>query len=182
MSITASKRFGCEHDLRCQWPGSRPDLFGQLGRERDALLSIEQAERSYPSHPEQDPSFLYAEFRQASLILEKGLAFLALAEKFPGRSYQRTAANVFDGIEWSTPATRVPDRIRYEIINHRAWAAILLSDLETAESHLRHAVDGFASLDSRQRRQEAQTAWTRAVERWPHERRRVALGDRLREL
>lgn len=40
----------------------------------------------------------------------------------------------------------------------------------------------FVSLGSKQRQREARTAWTRAVERWPHERRLAALGDRLREL
>ncbi len=44
-------------------------VYGQLGREGDALRSSELADRLYPAQPEYDPSYLYAEFTRASLAL-----------------------------------------------------------------------------------------------------------------
>jgi len=107
-------------------------VYGQLGRETEALSSAELAERLYPRHPEQDPSFLYAEFTRASLTLEQGLSYLALAERFPSREYQQVAADVFARVE-KTAHAPVPDRIRFEIINHQANAAVLLNDLDAFE-------------------------------------------------
>jgi hypothetical protein len=94
-------------------------VYGQLGRERETLESAEMAEQLYPQMPEQDPSFLYAEFTRASLTLEQGLAFAALAQRRPERGYQHTAAAIFARIEQGGQA-EIPDRIRYEIINHQA--------------------------------------------------------------
>ncbi len=63
-------------------------VYGQLGRDRDALRCLDVAQDLYPDQPELDPSSLYAEFTPASLTLEKGLAYLALAEQYPNRGYQ----------------------------------------------------------------------------------------------
>jgi tetratricopeptide (TPR) repeat protein len=156
--------------------------YGQLGRVKESLSSIERAERLYPSHPEQDPSFLYAEFTQASLVLELGLAFLALAEQCPRQGFQRTAANVFGRIENPATTAAGPERIRCEILNHQARASVLGGDLEATESHLQRAVDASFQLDSKQRQREARAAWNRAVARWPREKRLAAIGNRMREL
>jgi transcriptional regulator with XRE-family HTH domain len=63
--------------------------YAQLGREHDALSAAGRAEELYPASPYDDPSFLYAEFTPASLTLERGLSYLALAERFPGRHISR---------------------------------------------------------------------------------------------
>ncbi|WP_157631292.1 tetratricopeptide repeat protein [Catelliglobosispora koreensis] len=153
--------------------------YGQLGRERDALSSADLAERLYPQHPEQDPSYLYAEFTRASLTLEQGLSYLALAERFPGREYQQVAANVFARMEQQTHSP-VPDRIRFEIINHQARTAVLLDDMDAFELYIGQAAEGVAKLGSKQRQKEVQSAWKSAAEAWPQERRLVALGEALR--
>jgi hypothetical protein len=154
-------------------------VYGQLGREREALSSTELAERMYPRHPEQDPSFLYAEFTRASLTLEQGLSYLVLAERSPGREYQQAAANVFARMEKAEPAV-VPDRIRFEIINHQARAAVLLRDLDAFEIYVGRAMDGIVLLKSKQRQKEMQVALERAKEMWPHERRLDALEAEVR--
>ena len=56
-------------------------VYGQLRREQDAIRSARLAEQLYPDYPEQDRSFLYAEFTPASLTLEHGLAYVALADR-----------------------------------------------------------------------------------------------------
>jgi tetratricopeptide (TPR) repeat protein len=109
-------------------------VYGQLGREQDAIRAAGQAEELYPDSPEEDPSFLYAEFTPASLALERGLAYVALAEQFPGRGYQHKAAAIFDRA--GQPAHAIPDRIRFEIVNHQAGIAVLLGDLDAFETFM----------------------------------------------
>jgi tetratricopeptide (TPR) repeat protein/transcriptional regulator with XRE-family HTH domain len=153
-------------------------VYGQLGRQRETLESVEVAEKLYPQMPEHDPSYLYAEFTRASLTLEQGLAYLALAQRHPDRGYQQTASDVFARIEHSRQAT-VPDRIRYEIINHQASTAVLLGDLDAFEDYIIRGVQGASILDSTQRRKEALAAWHLANQMWPTEPRLKAIGREL---
>jgi tetratricopeptide (TPR) repeat protein len=153
-------------------------VYAQAGREREAIRSGEHAEEFYPAQPEQDPSFLYAEFTPASLTLEKGLAFVALAEQFPSGTYQHKAAEVFARLN-DGRLMPVPDRIRYEIINHQARTAVLLDDLDAFEAYFRRGLEGVVLLGSKQRHRESRLAWERASERWPRERRINALTERL---
>jgi tetratricopeptide (TPR) repeat protein len=153
-------------------------VYGQVGRVREALRSADQAEEVYPDRPERDPSFLYAEFTPASLTLEKGLAYLALAEQFPARGYQRKAADIFSRIN-DNDSMAVPDRIRFEIANNQARTAVLLDDIDAFETYLTLGLEGAVRLGSRQRHQEAKVAWQRASEKWPHERRVKEFSGRL---
>jgi tetratricopeptide (TPR) repeat protein len=153
-------------------------VYGQLGREQDAVRSAELAEQLYPDDPERDRSFLYAEFTAASLTLEQGLAYVALAEQFPDRDYQRRAAAIFARVERATGAI-VPDRIRFEIVNHQARTAVLLNDLDAFEMYMGRGIDGVVLLGSKQRQKEVQFAWQRAIETWPRERRLKALSERM---
>jgi tetratricopeptide (TPR) repeat protein len=153
-------------------------VYGQLKREQEGIRSAGLAEELYPDNPEQDPSFLYAEFTPASLTLEQGLAFVALAEHFPGRNYQDKAAEIFGRLNGMTAS--VPERIRFEIINHQAATAVLRNDLEAFESFIIQAIEGVALLASKQRLREAKMAWHKAAEIWPREPRLKALGDGIR--
>jgi hypothetical protein len=110
--------------------------------------------------------------------LEHGLAYLALAERNPGRRFQERAAEVFASVDRVDPEA-VPDRIRFEIINHQANAAILLNDLDAFEFYLCRGVAGVSLLGSQQRRNELQHAWRRASEAWENEPRFKAIGQRL---
>ena len=152
-------------------------VYGQLRKEKNAIRSAGLAEELYPDHPERDRSFLYAEFTPASLSLEQGLAYMALAEQHPSRDYKRKAADIFASVERSRSA--VPDRIRFEIINHQASTAVLLGDLDAFETYISRGLDGVVLLASKQRRREMMTALQRARQTWPHERRVRSLGERL---
>jgi tetratricopeptide (TPR) repeat protein len=153
-------------------------VYGQLNREQDAIRSAGLAEEIYPEQPEQDPSFLYAEFTPASLTLEQGLAYIALAEQDPGRGYQRKAGDIFARFESEMPAD-APDRIRFEIINHQARTAVLLDDIDAYEIYAHRGLDGVITLGSRQRLKEMKSAWCDAMARWPRERRVAAFRERL---
>ncbi len=150
-------------------------VYGQLGRERETLESAELAEQLYPELPEQDPSYLYAEFTRASLTLEQGLAYAALAQHRPEQGYQQTAADIFARIE-QTAQTTVPDRIRYEIINHQASTAVLLDDLDAFGGYLALGVQGAILLGSKQRQKEVREVWSLANNAWPTEPRLKTLG------
>jgi tetratricopeptide (TPR) repeat protein len=153
-------------------------VYGQVGREQDAIRSAGQAEEHYPEHPEQDKSFLYAEFTPASLTLEQGLAYAALADQYPDHGHAQTAANIFASLGDSP--SPVPDRIRYEIVNHQAAVAVHMNDLEAFESFIGTAFEGVSILGSRQRRKEAQKSWQLAGQRWPREPRVKALSEQAR--
>ena len=153
-------------------------VYGQLGREQDSVRALGEAEELYPDRPELDPSYLYAEFTPGSLALERGLAFIALAEQFPGRGYQRKAADIFASA--AGPAPGVPDRIRFEIVNQQARTAVLQGDLDAFEMFMGQGLDGMAILGSRQRLREMHATMARARERWRGDQRVKALGDGLR--
>jgi tetratricopeptide (TPR) repeat protein len=87
-------------------------VYGQLDRVKDAVRAAETAGENYPESPEEDPSYLYAEFTPASLALERGLAYLALAQHHGGSRYQHKATEVFMDIDESE-SQDVPDRIRF---------------------------------------------------------------------
>lgn len=149
-------------------------VYGQLGREQDALRATGQAEELYPGRPEDDPSYLYAEFTRSSLALERGLAYVALAEQFPGRNYQNRASDIFGEAAGAGPA-----RIQFEIVNHQAGVAVLQGDLDRFEAYMTQGMGGVALLGSRQRLREMQATWQRAATRWPGETRLKAIGAGL---
>ena len=104
-------------------------VYGQLGREQDALRATGHAEELYPGRPEDDPSYLYAEFTRSSLALERGLAYVALAGQFPGRGYQDRAADIFGEARWPTLATRPGSSSRSSTTSTSA-VAVLQGDLD----------------------------------------------------
>jgi tetratricopeptide (TPR) repeat protein len=164
--------------LRSRMHAELSVVYGQMGRVQDAIRSAELSEENYPDEPEHDPSFLYAEFTPASLALEKGLAYVALAERDPSHDYQNRAADIFSTID-EGGSMPTPDRIRFEVANNQARAAVLLDDVDAFEAHMIRGLEGVALLGSNQRRREARIAWQRATEKWPHERRIDSLQERL---
>jgi len=155
-------------------------VYGQLSREREAVRATGLAEELYPDDPEQDPSFLYAEFTPASLSLETGLAYAALAEQYPGRGYEHKAAGIFARVDEMTSA--VPDRIRFEVVNHQARTAVLTGDLDAFEGYMNRGIEGVVLLASGQRRREMQAALRLALNLWPRETRMKALTDGVQQV
>jgi tetratricopeptide (TPR) repeat protein len=153
-------------------------VYGQLGREREAIHSIGRAQDLFPDDPEQDPSFLFADVPSAGVILQQGMAYLALAGQLPGRGYAEKAAQVFGELDRGSRAA--PERIRVEIANHHAATAVHLNDLDAFVLHMADAIEGTAALRSAQRQKEAAAAWDLAAARWPREPRVLELGDGAR--
>lgn len=151
-------------------------VYAQTGRDTEALRSGDLAQRLYPEQPDQDHSSLYAEFTPASLALECGMMYLALAELHPGAGHERAAQGIFDRV------TRhdAPDRIVYEIANHQASAAVLLDDLDEFERRLIQGHEGAVLLKSGQRLNELANVWQRATAKWPREPRLRRLRELIR--
>ena len=143
--------------------------YAQQKREQDALSSLGLAQDLYPDYPENDPSFLYADFSPASMVLEKGLTYLALAQYFPDHSYKQDAWDSFARIEKLQAESSVPERIFFEVVNHQAETAVQLGNRELFHTYLEKGVDGANRLRSSQRRQEIREVYQQALERWPHE-------------
>jgi len=154
-------------------------VYAQQGQEQEALRYLTLSHEEFPEHPENDPSFLFAEFTPASMFLEEGLTFLALTEHFPGRGYDQKAWNTFVQVEDTQFTSIVPERIRVEIINHQAEAALALRDQERFCTYLQKGIQGANVLNSEQRRREAIDVYKQARMVWPRESYVKELADLL---
>ena len=144
-------------------------VSAQQRNEKESLHALEMARRLYPEHPENDPSFLYAEFSPASMILEEGLTYLALAHHFPDRRYDHKAHNSFVDVERLAAESYVSERIFFEIMNNQAETALVLRNLELFRAYVSKGIEGANKLNSKQRRQEIIDAYTQAHVIWPRE-------------
>lgn len=145
-------------------------VAAQEGQIQEALAYQNIGREEYPEHPEQDPSFLYAEFSPASMLLEEGLAYLALSSCSPTQGYEKQAWETFERFELLQIQGDVPERIRYEIVNHQAETALALRDREAFCAYLQQGIEGSKLLHSQQRRQELVSVYTKAREVvWPNE-------------
>jgi len=144
-------------------------VYAQQGQVQEALHFMDLAQKAYPEHPEKDPSYLYAEFSPASMILEEGLTHLALAQHYPDREYGKNAWSIFARIEEPHAKIPVPQRIFFEITNHQAETALVLRDQELFRSYLEKGIQGANALNSKQRRREAIEVYKKAQVVWPHE-------------
>ena len=132
-------------------------VSAQQRQEQEGLYYMSLAQECYPEYPEADPSFLYAEFSPSSLILEEGLTHLALARHNPDsdRHYSQQAWNTFARIETLKTQMPIPERIRVEILNYQATAALALKDVDAFCDRLEQGMHGAKRLGSAKRRQEA---------------------------
>jgi hypothetical protein len=152
-------------------------VSAQQKQEQEALRVLGYAQQRYPDHPENDPSFLYADFSPASLILEEGLTYLALAQHYPERNYKQQAWDSFSRVDTLAAIRMVPERIYFEIVNHQAAVALIQRDLEQLKTCLEKGIKGACLLQSKQRFQEAAEVYSHARTIWPHETRLKKLQE-----
>jgi tetratricopeptide (TPR) repeat protein len=149
--------------------------FAECGQKQEALCYINLAFKHFPQYPEKDESFLYADFSLAELILWEGLAYLALSNRFPNQHYDRKSWETFAKIEDSQP---ISERVRIEIINHQADAALALRDLELFCAYMQQGIKRAKRLNSQRRRQEAIATWKNASHNiWLHDSQVRGLVD-----
>jgi tetratricopeptide (TPR) repeat protein len=152
-------------------------VYAQQGQEQEALRYLSLAQEVYPEHPEADPSFLYAEFSPSSMVLEEGLAYLALSQHYSSQGFDRKAWKTFTQTEVFQLKANVPERISIEIINQQAKTALVLRDQEMFCIYLKKGIQGANILKSAKRRREAINIYKQARELWSNEIRVIELAD-----
>lgn len=151
----------------------------QANQEQEALRSLGLAQEGYPEHPERDPGFLYAEFHPASMSMEQGRVYLALAHHSPQRNYAHLAWKTFAAIEQQSSPFTTPPRILLEITNYQAETALLQRKVDVCSTYLEKGIIGARALGSEKRLEEASRIQKRAQRLWPGEPCIKALEDLL---
>ncbi len=146
------------------------NVHAQCGQEQEAIRCLRLAQEVFPETPENDPSFLFADGGQFTLTLWEGLTRLDLDQP-------REAWNALAQIERLPPTIIVPERMRLEIINHRAAAAVVLGDQERFCAYIEAGVTGAKNLGSERRYNEAFEVYKLAKRLWHNEPRIKELQD-----
>ncbi len=141
--------------------------YAQCKEERKALETIEAAKAQFPAHPEQDPSFLYADCDWSKLYMVEGKMYLDLARHYPDRGYYQQAYAAF--AQGSTVQS-VADRLTSEKIIHQADAARGLGDLDLFATCLKDGTRMALALGSQKRYREAWDVFQRTPQQWRSER------------
>jgi transcriptional regulator with XRE-family HTH domain/tetratricopeptide (TPR) repeat protein len=145
--------------------------YAQENREKEALHSFHEAQDVYPALPEQDSSFLYAEFSPFSLLLEQGRVYLALSYHQPTGQHPQQAWKIFAEGEERQTQPGISERIRYEIINYQAETALALRERDLCCAYMEQGAHGAETLRSAKRRKEILVTKSQALKVWPHEAR-----------
>jgi transcriptional regulator with XRE-family HTH domain len=149
--------------------------YAQENREREALHYFYEAQKVYPALPEQDSSFLYAEFSASSLLLEQGRVYLYLSHHQPESQHPQQAWKVFEASEEGQAHPGGSERVRYEIINYQAETALVLRERDLCCDYMEQGARGAEILRSAKRRKEILATKSQALKVWPHEARMKTL-------
>lgn len=156
------------------------DASAQCKEEAQALHYMELAQNHFPTHPEQDPSFIYADCGLDTLYQWEGRMCLDLAEHYPDRGYQQQA---WDALVKSTAVPALTARAANETMIYRADAARLLGDLPVYSDCLLEGAQLATALGSQKRYDEALEVFQRTPQRWWREQRVLMLArDVFRQL
>lgn len=145
------------------------DTLAQQGREQDALRNLSLAHESFPRQPDKDPMFLTSDAGFFSLSLYDGLTYLNLDQ--PKKAYEALSR-----IE-TYPKNATPERVRIEIINLQAEAAIAQTDLERSYACVEIGAKGAIAIKSQKRFNEAYEAYQHMRLIWRKEARVKELAD-----
>ncbi len=150
--------------------------YAQQEQEQEALRYLALAQELYPEHPENDPSFLYADF---SLTLNRGQANLALTRHVHDGSntYALQAQKTLSLAETSQMGETISERTRVEIMNYQAEASLALSERDAFCHYLTMGVEGAKALGSQKRREEAMHVYKEGRKKWPNEVKIKELAD-----
>lgn len=113
---------------------------------------------------------LYADFGRPLHILYEGITRLDLNQP-------EVSSNVFARIATLPSSVVVPERIRLEVVNQQALAALALNDQERFTTFLKEGITGAQAIRSKKRWQEARDIYGQAQSVWPREARVQALRD-----
>lgn len=152
------------------------------GQVQQALRCIGEARELFPSEFGEVPCYVTADYGLFQLIVFEGMTHLSLGEQdhIRKRDHNILACQALAQIEELPSGMLVPERLRVEIVNYQAQAAIAVGNLDDFEHYLLAGAQGARSLGSEKRHQEVLTNLSAARRLWPHEARVLQLADAVR--
>lgn len=143
------------------------EAYAQCKEEQKALHYSGLAQEHFPTYPENDPSFIYADCGLNTLYQWTGKMYLQLADHFPDTGYQQQAAG---NLLQSIGSTSISDRSANETLIYRADSARLLRDLDIYVESLRQATRMALQIGSRRRYHDALLVYNRTPQAWRNEK------------
>lgn len=155
------------------------DAYAQNSCIAEAQSTISKARDLFPKDASEAPYYVTTDYDLSQLILFEGQTYLTLSAKDVDQAstYYQHAKNALAAIDSLPLGVTIPQRNRVEIINYRAQAAIGIGDLDETEYYLLAGMQGAKELGSEKRRQEVVDNWQAAQQRWPQEKRVLALAE-----
>jgi transcriptional regulator with XRE-family HTH domain len=134
--------------------------FATYKRYREAEMYMQLAFDVFPNNPTVDMDYALADSSIFTLSYHAGKVRLAMNQV-------ANAYAAFESYKRHPAGSKIPDRLRLEIVNAQSKAAIQENDLEKYVHFLETAVVGAISLGSRKRFDEAQKLFQQELpERW----------------
>lgn len=167
------------HLLQCKVLMGLAHAYAQHGQVQEALNTISEARNVFPDEGEDVPAFLSADDGMFSLVLFEGWVRLDLGKRDYRVEHAQFAAQALAKIEQFPSTVLVPERIRIEITNRRAQAAIDLGELEAFRDYTLQGAESLRHTQSEKRRQEMVRNFKAARQKWPKDTRVLELADVL---
>ena len=142
----------------------------QCGQKQEALKYLALTKETFPEHPEDDPSFLYADCGLSSIHHYEGLMYLEFNQ--PEKAW-----NTFAQVEGLKSKIVVPERTIIEIVNCQAESATAERDMEKACACIQTGVAGALRLKSEKRFNDTFTIYRQMRQVWPFERQIQSLAE-----
>ncbi|WP_146747271.1 hypothetical protein [Thermogemmatispora tikiterensis] len=142
------------------------EAYAQCGDERQALHYMTLAQDAFPTRPELDPSFAYAECGLNVLYQWEGKMCLELSAHFPDFGYQQRG---WQAIELSLATPSISERASNESLIYQADAARLIGELDLFARYVRQGAELALTLHSQKRYNEVREVFQRAPRSWQHE-------------
>jgi len=139
------------------------EAYAQCSDEQNALHYLGLAHNHFPSDPELDPSYMYAECGLTTLYQWEGKTYLELVEYQPDRGYQKKASNA---LMQSIGTSSLSARCTNETIIYQADAARALGELEIYSDALTQAATMAMEIGSKKRYNEALQVYQKTPEKW----------------
>jgi len=143
------------------------EAYARCGQKQEALTHLGLAYDTFPQHPENDPSFDFADCSFSSLFLWDGRTRLELDQ--PDEALQ-----TFNNLQ---NLKNISERTRIAIINHQAEASVILGDLEQSRAYVIAGRDGAVALGSEKRYNEAYGIYQQMRILWRNDPRVKELAD-----
>lgn len=153
--------------------------YAQRGQTAEALTTLSKAYRVFPEEGEDVPVFLSADDGLYSLILFDGWVRLDLGARDPQKEHYECAEKALARLDDLPKTVLIPERIRLEITNRRAQAALGLGDLDAFQHFALQSAEGIKQIMSEKRRQELVATYKAARKRWPHESSLLEMAEVL---